>query len=60
MARSALPDPDERPEDARMSSADRDEMARVRAMTPSARLAEAIELSRVATRLAADAPEPRR
>jgi hypothetical protein len=60
MARSALPDPDERPEDTLMAAADRGELTRLRAMTPSERLAEAIELSRVATRLAADAPDPRR
>jgi hypothetical protein len=43
-----------------MAAADRAELARMRAMTPGQRLAEAIELSRVATRLAADAPDSRR
>jgi hypothetical protein len=58
MARTAGGDPDKpAPEDARMETADRVELERLRAMSPAERLAEAIELSRVATRLAASAPD---
>ena len=60
MAGTADRDPREpTPVDPRMDAAERDEIARLRAMSPGERLAEAIELSRVATRLATSAPDSR-
>jgi hypothetical protein len=60
MARTAGGDAGEpAPEGARMEAADREERERLRAMTPGERVAEAIELSRVATRLAASARDLR-